>query len=78
MRYHGTTVRNVIALLCVAAILVCAFTPGAPGLLLALLSPIWLFVAAIVVLALLEPVINPRLSPVPFFSVFSSRPPPVS
>ena len=40
--------RNLIVLLCVAALLFAALTPAASGLLGAILVPFWLFVAVIV------------------------------
>jgi hypothetical protein len=40
--------RNLIVLLCVAAVLFAALTPAASGLLYALLVPFWFLVAVIV------------------------------
>ena len=43
-----TRIRNLIVLLCVAAVLFTALTPGASGLLCAILVPFWFCVAVIV------------------------------
>jgi len=68
--------RKLIAALSLAAILAVAITPVAPGLLLALLVPLFFFVAPVASAVLALKPENESLPSVPFLAVAGSRGPP--
>lgn len=72
---NATGVRNLIVLLCVAAMLFAALTPAASGLLYAFLVPCWFLVALIVSFRFrdIEKVCCPQT---PLLSLATSRAPP--
>jgi hypothetical protein len=68
--------RRLVAILCLAALLVAALAPASSGVLDAILIPLWLFFAVLLAFQATAADERPhrtRLSPLP---VFSSRPPP--
>jgi len=72
------SVRRLIAFLCVVAVILAAITPGAPGLLWAILVPLLLFVAAVVIAPIRRESENSDAPAFPFLSVVTSRAPPTA
>ena len=68
--------RRVIAFLCVVALLLVAMTPAAPGLFLAILVPLFLFVAAVVLAPVDHESEDSHAPAFPFLLVLTSRAPP--
>jgi hypothetical protein len=67
--------RNLMVLLCVAALLFAAWTPAASGLFCAILVPFWFFIAVIVSFRFCE--IQKVCCPqAPLFALATSRAPP--
>jgi hypothetical protein len=69
--------RKLVAVLCLAVVLVAALTPSASGLLHAILVPAWVFVAAILVFSIRE-IADKGPQPPPFLAVLASRAPPIA
>jgi hypothetical protein len=65
------------ALLCLAAVLYAALAPGAPGLLWAVLVPVWFFFAAMVAFAICREARSTDPRPSAVLSLVASRAPPV-
>lgn len=65
------------AVLCLAAVLYVALIPGVPGLLCAVLVPLWFFFAAVAICAILREAQDADPQPFPFLSLVASRAPPV-
>jgi|CZKR01.1.fsa_nt_gi hypothetical protein len=72
------SVRRLIAFLCVVAVILAAITPAAPGLLWAILVPLLLFVAAVVIAPISRESENSDAPAFPFLSVVTSRAPPTA
>jgi hypothetical protein len=72
------SVRRLIAFLCVVAVILAATTPAAPGLLWAILVPLLLFVAAVVIAPIRRESEDSDAPAFPFLSVVTSRAPPTA
>lgn len=72
------SVRRLIAFLCAVAVILAAITPAAPGLLWAILVPLLLFVAAVVIAPISRESENSDAPAFPFLSVVTSRAPPTA
>jgi hypothetical protein len=73
-----TYARRAVALLCLAVLLYAALTPGAPGLLCAVLVPLWLFTALLAVVSIRRETTDSDPRPLPFSPVLAPRAPPVA
>ncbi|HLN00239.1 MAG TPA: hypothetical protein VK335_13195 [Bryobacteraceae bacterium] len=69
--------RRTIAFFCIAIALV-ALLPGASSLPWAILTPFWLFVAAVITLYVYGPFSGKDGPPTPVLSVISNRAPPIA
>ena len=70
------SMRRLVACLCVVAVLLAAMAPVAPGLCWAILVPLLLFVAAVVLAPVRREFESCSAPESPFLSVLSSRAPP--
>ncbi len=68
--------RTLIALLCLLAVWFATLTPGATGLLLAVLVPLWFLFAAIVSIPVGRPSESSSTQPFPLLRLLAPRPPP--
>jgi hypothetical protein len=74
--HTGRTAARIIALLCLAAVMLAALAPGGHGLPVAILAPFWLFLAILVPLAVLFPESSDQAVPASFVAVVPGRAPP--
>jgi hypothetical protein len=70
--------RRLVALLCLAVVLCAALLPGASGLFCAVLVPLLLFVAAVIVFSKRREIADSAPQHFPFLSALAPRAPPVS
>jgi hypothetical protein len=68
--------RKLIAILCLAALLLALLTAGAPGSASAILVPFWLFIEILIIVSIQRRTEDRDFSPFPFLSAFASRAPP--
>ena len=69
--------RRWAALLCIVAVVFAALTPAAPGLLCAILVPLWIFCGLLTIVSARH-IDNPRiLPPLNFFLAVPGRAPPL-
>jgi hypothetical protein len=68
--------RRLVAFFCVVAVLLAAIAPVSPGLCWAILVPLLLFVAAVVLAPVSRESENSNVLPIPFLLVLASRAPP--
>jgi hypothetical protein len=66
-----------IVILCLAAILFAALTPGASGLLLAILAPLWFFISVFVGIPIRNVAGQSNPQRFLYLPILGSRPPPV-
>jgi len=70
--------RRLIAVFCIAVLIAAAFTPTTSGLLFALLTPLWLFFAAVNTISICGPVEDFGPRQLLLLPTLASRAPPIA